>query len=174
MNLIQLAKKDPKAFAELYEAHVDMLYQFVAFRVRTVQDAEDLTSQIWEKVFNKIASLHTNEDLGFKCWLFQIARNTLRDYYRQRAPFLSLDPEAQVMSHAPDPHEQIQTTDEHQELKRLVQSLPNKQKETVLLSLMSELKNKEIAALLHLSEKTVASNLSRGLQFLRSHWKNMQ
>ena len=174
MDIIQKAKSDPIAFGQLYELHMEALYQFVAFRVSTTNDAEEITSQIWEKAFHGIAQLKTTEDLGFKCWLYQIARNKIRDYYRQKAPLLSLDPEADIMDSFSDIQKNLQSSIEHEELKQLIQSLPKKQRETILLSLFSDFKNNEIAQLLHISEKTVASNLSRAIQFLRSHWKNLQ
>jgi RNA polymerase sigma-70 factor (ECF subfamily) len=174
MNLIQEAKESTQAFGQLYEAHFDAVYQFVAFRVRNLKDAEDLSSLIWEKVFQRIHRLRSNEDLGFKCWLFQIARNTINDYYRQSKPLLTLDPEAPLASSEASPHEALTNSSDHAAVKALIDTLPSKQKETVILSLFSDLKNKEIAKILHVSEKTVASNLSRALQYLREHLKNLQ
>lgn len=174
MNLIEKAKTDPLAFGELYQTHVEALYQFVAFRVNTIKDAEDVSSQIWEKAFQQIHRLRSNEDLGFKCWLFKIARNSLTDYYRNHKVHLTLDNESPWIDSNPTPKQEIETKFTHDEMKKLINSLPEKQKETVILSVYGDYKNKEIAAIQRVSEKTVASNLSRALDFLEQHWENLQ
>ncbi len=174
MELIKKAKSDPHAFGELYEAHVEAVYQFIAFRVNSVKDAEDLTSLIWEKAFQKISRLRSDEDLGFKCWLFKIARNALTDHYRTRKKGAELESESAWIDHQPNPKEEAESTFKHEEIKRLIESLPKKQRETVILSLYCEYKNKEIAMIQSISEKTVASNLSRGLSFLKLHLEKLQ
>ena len=66
--LIEAAQKDPGRFAELYEAHVDRVYAYIARRVHDRSAAEDLTSEVFQSA---LANLGKFEWRGapFAAWL---------------------------------------------------------------------------------------------------------
>ena len=53
--LIRLKKKDKDAFAQLYDLYVTSIYRFIFFKVPTRQDAEDLTSETFLKIWNYLS-----------------------------------------------------------------------------------------------------------------------
>ena len=53
--LIRLQKKDPEAFAQIYDLYVTPIYRFIYFKVSSKQDAEDLTSEVFLKIWQYIA-----------------------------------------------------------------------------------------------------------------------
>ena len=179
-TLIERAKSDPSAFGELYEAHAEAVYHYIATRVNHRHDAEDLTAMVWDSVVHHIKNLETNKLLGFKAWLFKIARNTLNHYFNQKRSTSSheISSTEEIVEQEPDkeptPLESTARQEQISQLRKLIQALPPQQKEIVALHFFSELRNKEIAELLELSEKTVASNLSRALETLRSRFKKLQ
>lgn len=73
---IELAKKDPAAFAPLYEAYVDLVWRYGMKRLGNEDRAADTTSQVFIKV---IAALPTykpamrGEGTTFRSWLMLIA-----------------------------------------------------------------------------------------------------
>lgn len=67
-------------FTALYEQHVGRIYGFIFSQVSNREEAEDLTSQVFLKAYN---SLSRFEGRGsFEGWLFQIARLTVNDFWR--------------------------------------------------------------------------------------------
>ena len=76
---------ETEGFTTLYERYIERIYRFIFYRTHNRTLAEDLTSDAFMKVLDKI---HTfNESRGnFSTWLYQIARNTLRDHYRTEHP----------------------------------------------------------------------------------------
>ncbi|MGX5183070.1 sigma-70 family RNA polymerase sigma factor [Streptomyces avermitilis] len=71
---------DGVAFAQLYAAYCDTVYRYVYFRVGSKATAEDLTSEVFTRAFQR---LHTftwrGRDVG--AWLVTIARNLVADHF---------------------------------------------------------------------------------------------
>lgn len=173
-NLVKLAKENKDAFADLYRQHVEVVYNFFLVRYGNVQDAEESTSDTWEIVVKKIQHLRSDDLMSFRAWLFKIAKNLLKKKWNKSSN--KTLPYEEFL----DFREDLETPDDNlskEELKSLwndVDKLPKKQKEVIILRFASDLKNKEIAKLIGLSEKTVASNLSRALDALRKNVHEMQ
>jgi len=51
---VDQAKTSPQAFALLYEIYMPKTYAFVAFRTNNTQEAEDIISDVWFKILQKI------------------------------------------------------------------------------------------------------------------------
>lgn len=162
-RLIQKAARDPDAFAKLYQKYIQPSYAFIAFRVSDCAHAEDLTSELWIKILKHLPELKSSKPEVFRAWLFTMARNLVTDFHRTRARQETLEMTENI------PTEPSQETDfvEQALLRNLVKQLPQKQAEIVSLRFFSGLRNKEIAGQLDISEKTVASNLSRALKQLK-------
>ncbi|MGH7876828.1 MAG: RNA polymerase sigma factor, partial [Candidatus Dormibacteraceae bacterium] len=84
-HLVQRAKQDPAAFAELYDRHFLRIYRFVYSRVRDQSLAEDVTSEVFMKALRGIGRY---QDMGrpFVTWLYQIASNAVTDSFRSARP----------------------------------------------------------------------------------------
>lgn len=72
---------DNEAFGMLYDYYVDNLYRFVYFKVKDERDVEDLVEITFLKVFEKKDSFNPKKS-SFVTWLYNIARNTVIDFYR--------------------------------------------------------------------------------------------
>ena len=82
--LIRLKKRDPEAFARVYDMYVTPIYRFIYFKVSRRQDAEDLTSEVFMKVWKYVAT--TDEDIeNLRALLYRSARNIVIDFYRSNA-----------------------------------------------------------------------------------------
>lgn len=89
VQFIERAKVDPTAFEPLYERYVERVYAYCLKRTGNVQDAEDLTSQVFVKILN---SLHTYRAGGlFSAWLFRIAHNVVYDFYQDQRVIINID-----------------------------------------------------------------------------------
>lgn len=80
-----------RALQEVYDKHIEQIYKFVYFKVGNREDAEDITSQVFIKAAN---SLDLSQEGQTKlAWLYQVARTTITDHWRNyyKGPSVSLD-----------------------------------------------------------------------------------
>jgi RNA polymerase sigma-70 factor (ECF subfamily) len=155
------------AFARLYEAYVDDIYRFIFYRVGDQQLAEDLTSQLFLKAWDRMERYQIRGDASFKAWLVQIARNLVIDYYRTRKDTTSLE---QILTVKPDPTINVAKTVERQLqgewLHTKLQELTDEQREVITLKFIDGFSTKEIARMMNKKEGAIRALQMRGLQAL--------
>lgn len=76
-------RRDPEAFAQLYDRYVTAIYRFVLLKVPSKEDAEDLTSEIFLKCWRFLQDQGVVKEI--RAMLYQTARNAIADWYRARA-----------------------------------------------------------------------------------------
>ena len=174
-ELVKLAQTDPEKFSEIYEIYFEKMYKFFYFRLRDQGEAEDMTSEVFEKAFKK---LNTFEDKGlpFGAWIFRIARNSLIDHLRkhEKARVESLD---EVLP-AEEPGKDFDLCSIDRKILKekvweVVQKLPEKQQEIWSLKLTG-MSHKEIAKAIGTTENNVNVIMHRSLSKLKkllSHLK---
>jgi RNA polymerase sigma factor (sigma-70 family) len=79
---------DEAALSALYRRYVGPIYRFVLAQVRDAEDAEDLTSETFARMVRGVAGFRG--DAAFRNWLYQIARNAVRNHRRASHYRLSL------------------------------------------------------------------------------------
>jgi RNA polymerase sigma-70 factor (ECF subfamily) len=159
---IEAARQDPGQFAVLYEAHFELVYAFVARRVKGRAEVEDLTSEVFRRA---LAGLPSYESRGapFAAWLFRIAANAVVDRARRakRRPPAEADL-------APEPSEPERLDAESRaSLFRSVAELPRDQRRVIELRFAEERPIRDIAAALGKSEGAVKQLQLRALAALR-------
>src|SRR5260370_5500267 len=89
-RLIKAAQSDPARFADIYENYFELVYGYIARRVRNRAEAEDLTGEVFRKA---LASLPRFKWRGapFAAWLFRIASNMIADRSKRVAKEVSLE-----------------------------------------------------------------------------------
>ncbi len=91
-NLIKDAQQgNQSSFTQIYNLYFERVYKFVFFRTKIKEEAEDLTSHTFLKVWQNIKRYKFRKTAKFSTWLFQIARFTLIDYYRQKKSNVPLE-----------------------------------------------------------------------------------
>ena len=71
---------------QLYRDYHGKVYGYIRSRVNSVQDAEDLASDVFMKIFEKLESYNESK-ASLSTWIYTITRNTLTDYFRTRKVF---------------------------------------------------------------------------------------
>jgi RNA polymerase sigma-70 factor (ECF subfamily) len=71
---------DEAALTSLYRRYVHAIFRFIMAQVRDADDAEDLTSETFARMLNGIGQFRG--EASFKNWLYQIARNAVRNHRR--------------------------------------------------------------------------------------------
>ena len=164
---------DREALARIYDHLFPKIYGYVAHRVPTIADAEDLVAQTWLKAIGSLPAFKGRRPLSFQAWMFQIARRLVADYYRRPAPEEVVEPIDLDGFTAPElpPEAALADKQRNQRLTQLVHGLSPRRREVIALRYFGGLRNHEIAALLDLDERTVASHVSRALDDLQASLK---
>lgn len=167
-SMVALANNDNSAFTELYTYYFPRVYNYVHYRVNDFYAADDLTSQIFEKLFSRLR-YYQSEKATFSAWLFSIARNTITDYYRSRtrAHFTTLELTAELIDSKPDPGDVAVLNETQQHLRKALASLTHRERDIIALKFWSDLSNREIAKFIGISESNTGIILFRAMRKLR-------
>jgi RNA polymerase sigma-70 factor (ECF subfamily) len=169
---VEAAQKDPRRFAELYEANFELVYAFIARRVRNRDEAQDLTSDVFHQAF---ANLGRFEWRGapFAAWLLRIAGNAIADWARhtarQRAnrDITTARPEQATSDIGPE------EVEERARLFRLVQTLPADQCRVIVQRFVEQRSIRDIARELRRTEGAVKQLQLRALKNLRARLRDV-
>ena len=104
-------------------------------------------------------------------WLFFVCRNCALDHVRKivRFPGTATD-EAAVADSRPSPAEEMSASEDVDQLRALVERLPEKQRELVRLKFDAGLSYKEIGEVMRMSVSNVGVQLHTAIQTLRQQW----
>jgi RNA polymerase sigma-70 factor, ECF subfamily len=162
-RLIEAAQQDPARFGELYERHFERVYAYVSRRVLNRAAAEDVTSEVFH---HALANLPKYEWRGapFGAWLMRIAANALADRWRRLAREQGSQDATECASAEPSP-EEVQS---RAQLFRLVDELPEDQRQVVRMRFAEEKSVKEIAVAIGRTEGAVKQLQFRGVAALRA------
>ena len=75
---------------KLYTDYYRKVRSFIASKVNSYQDAEDLTSDVFVKVYKKLDTFDPKK-ANVSTWIYTIARNTVIDFYRTSNQTLEYD-----------------------------------------------------------------------------------
>lgn len=156
---------DSGAFAELYDGYATRVYRFVYYRTGHKETAEDLTSVIFTKAYQKIAGFKSDKGV-FGAWLFKIARNTVIDHMRTKKTTLDLD-EAFNITSGDDIAKQAELNDQLERVKGFLNQLDETQKDIVVMRLWDNLPYSEIASVVGKTEGNCKVIFSRAVQKIR-------
>src|SRR5579883_2892687 len=160
---------DETAWEDLVRLHTRRVYALCYRFTGSGSEAQDLTQEVFLRVFRTIKSFHSDEG-SFATWLARVTRNLLIDHYRrtrqervtdsieEQLPMLE-----QVGSGAPErPDHALAGKEASEILQATLQKLSPDLREAVILRDLQEMEYREIAAVLEIPEGTVKSRINRG------------
>lgn len=166
-NLDRLAQRmcrgDEAAAEALYRELVGKVFGFCMNRVGRREVAEDLTQEIFLKVVSGITTFDAARG-SFVVWFWQLARNTVTDYYRRSkdVPFSDIGEQEDVEGLAThDPRGAFAARFAVEGLHVFVGTLSSEEQELFQLRYVADLSYREIAKVLDTSEGTLRVAASR-------------
>jgi RNA polymerase sigma-70 factor (ECF subfamily) len=152
----------------IWERFHTPLTRFVRQRVSDSATADDLLQDVYVKIHIHLDTLR--DDRRLQSWIYQIARNTLHDYYRKQPPLDLMDvediPTEETRSAEPElfdkTHERLATN-----LRTIIDQMPERYRQAVILAELEELPQREVARRLGLSVSGAKSRVQRGRLLLR-------
>jgi RNA polymerase sigma-70 factor, ECF subfamily len=170
MNVSELPQKTLNArFELLFRDEMPRLYNYLCYQTRDRDAAEDITARTCEKALAKVGQYDPARG-ELRVWMFGIARNELRAYYRsaqaapREIPFESL-PEFSLP--AASPEQELVQKEAFAAVLAAVSALPERDLEAVALRYGAGLPVAQIAAVLGMSENNAAVTLHRAVDRLK-------
>jgi RNA polymerase sigma factor (sigma-70 family) len=158
----------PPSWEEVVEQHSARVYRLAYRLTGNVHDAEDLTHDVFIRVFR---SLHSYQPGTFEGWLHRITTNVFLDKMRrkQRIRFDALSDESasRLQSREPGPEQVFADAHFDDDVQRALDALPPDFRAAVVLCDIEGLSYEEIAATLGVKLGTVRSRIHRGRAQLR-------
>jgi RNA polymerase sigma factor (sigma-70 family) len=158
-GIIRAARRDPAAFAEIFDRHFESVHAFARRRV-----GADLADEIASETFVRAFDLRASYDLGVRDarpWLLGIAANLMRRHWRTE--------KRRLAAYARLPREDgldVPVAD-GAALAALLDGLRKEERDVLFLHALADLSYEEIAAALGIPVGTVRSRLSRARRRLR-------
>ncbi|MGG5261025.1 RNA polymerase sigma factor SigE [Phycicoccus avicenniae] len=159
---------EPPSWEQVVEQHSARVYRLAYRLTGNVHDAEDLTQDVFVRVFR---SLHTYQPGTFEGWLHRITTNVFLDKMRrkQRIRFDALSDEsaARLPSRDIGPEQTFADTHLDDDVQRALDALSPDFRAAVVLCDIEGLSYEEVAATLGIKLGTVRSRIHRGRSQLR-------
>jgi RNA polymerase sigma-70 factor, ECF subfamily len=156
---------DPGAFAEIYRRYQPKVYRYVYFRVDNEATAEDLTSEVFVRLVERIPGFHYR-GRPLLAWLYTIARNLVIDHYRRRGRITEFPLDDSLVADGPDPSQTANRSFDRARLVRALDDLTDAQREVILLKFFEEMDNSATARVLGKTVGAVKALQHRGLSAL--------
>jgi RNA polymerase sigma factor (sigma-70 family) len=151
----------PEEAAALYDAFAERIRRYIAFRVRSPEDAEDLTSD----VFRRILSAPVPIDAGARpAWLFRVAHNAIIDHYRRRRFTVPLIGILERPDDAPTLPERAIRDEEMRTIDTALATLVGRQRAAIYLRFYEDLEYADIATVMGIPSVTARTLVHRGLK----------
>jgi RNA polymerase sigma-70 factor (ECF subfamily) len=171
-ELVERARAgDADAFGELVERHKVAVYRAARAALRSADEAEDVAQEAFVAAYRKLGDFRG--EASFKTWLLAITWNFARS--RRRTSWLWLqrftrsdervaaEPQAPAESH----EAALIRADLHDQVRRVVMTLPPKFRDVMLLAASGEHTMDEIGAVLGIPTGTVKWRMSEGRRRLK-------
>jgi RNA polymerase sigma-70 factor, ECF subfamily len=167
-RLVEAAQRDPACFGDLYEQYFELVYSYIARRLRNRAEVEDLTAEVFRKALQSLARFKWT-GAPFAAWLFRIASNMIADRAKRAAREGSAEPSLTVNQSGATRAQQTELEDCERQTRlfRLVDELAGDQKRVLVMRFAEELSIQEISNKLGRSEGAVKQLQFRALENLR-------
>jgi RNA polymerase sigma-70 factor (ECF subfamily) len=163
--LVAAARDEPRMFLALYDRYFDRVLGYVRLRIRDAATCEDVTSTVFTTALAQLGRFRG--DGAFAGWLFQIARNAVRDV--QRKPTVEPLP-LEVAACEADAEEQFLARERAVQLHAVVGLLEPEQQHLLALRYGAGLAFGEIGEIVGAKPGTVRVRMHRILEELRRRY----
>jgi RNA polymerase sigma-70 factor (ECF subfamily) len=159
MELVRAGRRD-EAIALLLPAFRRKVFGLAFSFLRDREAAEDVTQEVFIKIWRALSTFDGRASMS--TWIYTIARNASLSALRARRPQSSLsDPEVMEAVEAISPVPAADIIADRAAILRLVDQLPTRQRQVIMLFYMEAQSHEEVAAMLAMPVGTVKTLLHR-------------
>ncbi len=163
-------KKDPEAFGKIYDLYAERIHRFIYFKVSSVEEAQDLTADVFLKVWSYLLDEKGKEVRHLSALLYGVARNRVIDHYRSKAGRETLPLHEEAEDTIGDERDDKKKTDAKIDvtmLEKHLRSLKDEYREVLVMKYLDELETFEISRILGKTQGNVRVLLHRALDAIR-------
>ena len=153
----------PVDLDQIYTEYSGKVMGYIRARVRSSADAEDLHSEVFEKILRKIDDFDPSK-ASLNTWIFTITRNTVIDHFRRTKPTEDLD---ENLSDNIELDEDLLNSETLSELAAALRKLPQQLMDIIVLRYYDGKPLTEIAEMMHLSYGAVKLRHQNAVLMLR-------
>lgn len=168
--LQEIANGNRIAFSIFYNSHIAKVYNIALSYTKSVPEAEDITQEVFAKIFLKANSFKGNSSIS--TWIYRITINTSLDHIkkikRTRSHTESLN---QTMIDFEHPGALHENKEKAKLLFKAIDLLQTNQKTAFILSYIEGLPRQKVADIMKVSLKSIEGLLQRAKQNLRTELK---
>ena len=164
---------DENSLSILINRHQSKIYGFIYSKLSDRDMADDIFQDTFIKVIKTLKSNSYNEEGKFLPWVMRISHNLIIDYYRKnkKMPMFRETEDFSIFSimsdNVPNIESQLITTQVESDLRKLIEELPEDQKEVLVMRMYQDLSFKEISELTGVSINTALGRMRYAIMNLR-------
>jgi len=164
---------DADSFEVLVNRYKDKIFSSILFFVKDSYLAEDLFQDVFIKIIDTLKNKRYTEEGKFLPWALRIAHNLCVDYFRKvkRAPPIKTSDNQDIFELIQiadeGPEAKLMRAQSHDRVRRMLDLLPEEQREIIVLRHYANLSFKEIAQITNCSINTALGRMRYGLINLR-------
>ena len=147
----------------IYTEYSGKVMGYIRARIRSSAEAEDLHSEVFEKILKKIEEFDSSK-ASLNTWIFTITRNTVIDHFRRTKPSEELD---ENLSDNVELDEDLLNTETLSELAAALRKLPQQMMDIIVLRYYAGKPLTEIAEMMNLSYGAVKLRHQNAVLMLR-------
>lgn len=180
--VVAYARGNNSAFDILLNRHQSNVYSYIYFIVRNREQAEDIFQETFVKAITTIKQGRYTENGKFRAWINRIAHNLIIDNYRQEKNEQTISNDEYEVDLFNNHKFSDGTVEDEMiksqiltDVKKLIEHLPENQKEVLLLRYYRDLSFKEIADITGVSINTALGRMRYAILNMRrtAEEKNM-
>jgi len=165
-HLVERARTDPEAFAELYRRHYAGIGRYLQARTGDRHATEDLLSETFLAALRGL-DRYRNRGVPFRYWLLRIATNAVRGQRRREGRIVRVASGEEPCVPARDERAEPDVDQERTRVRAALRALDPKHEEVLVLHYLEDLGIEPIAKVLGCRPGTVKSRLARAREALR-------
>jgi RNA polymerase sigma-70 factor (ECF subfamily) len=168
-----LIKKEKPAFADFYATHYDRVVRYISNKLGNYHDAQDMAGDIFLYCYNNYDSYDPVKSAP-TTWLYLIVNSRIKNHYRDAKTCVDLETVAGVL---PEDGVDLDLCVYLEQLRNRMANeiarLPERQQKIVRMRYFEQRSGKEIAEVMNMTQVNVRVTLSRALNTLQTHCKDL-
>lgn len=171
LQLVKLSLQEGENFGLIVDRYSDPLFRYLRrISYFSPEDIEDMLQEVFIKVYKNLNSF--DQAMKFSTWIYQITRNQMIDEIRKKKArpdeLKLLDDEwLKMFRSGIDLGKQLETKEELERVKKLMEQLPFQYKEVLMLRFLEEKSYEEIVDIVKKPKGTVAALINRGRKMVK-------
>ena len=172
--IIECLKGDSAAQRRLFDNYYKYVYTICHRYLRHHQDAEDVVSIVFQRVFDNLYKVKRTEADGLQKWIHTISINESLRFLQRKSPIDYRSDIALLIDDYPVEAPESSALYSENILKRAINELPTGYRTIFLLNVVEGLSHSEIAKHLNISRNTSKSQMLKARNYLKTKFKRYE